>query len=400
MSNNLKYYLKTSLYAISHMLSTSAVIQIFMSNSGIDTKTIGIYTSITHIVSVLINLFAAKYIDAIKNIKKIIGIFFALIGACMIGFIIPSVVSDPELRLTLAKYIMLPRGILQYIFISIYSIMSYKLPYKIMDISHYGTIAGISGLISYAASFIVSLVLNNMINTYGYFTTMPYAFLLGAIFAVLAGLVTLTLKENNDAVIPVKQNEGILKTSLKMIKTPMFSIFIIPNLFRGFGMGVLSMLAVAAIKLGYSDTATGSIVTVTTIASVLGVLAYLGCKKIIGDRISIVVGTVLMAGIIFMEGSSEIMMPIICLIALTGRVIIDYAVPSRIYQIIDPETAGMYHAWRLLITSLGTSIATALAGTMIQNNKITLLFTIAVILQLISGMFYLLVKKREKEIIE
>jgi predicted MFS family arabinose efflux permease len=171
---------------------------------------------------------------------------------------------------------------------------------------------------------------------------------------------------------------------------PSFYIFIIPNFLRGISMGLISVLAMIALDLGYGSSTVSSIVTITYLANFAGSFLYLVLSKHLNEQILCMLGALCIGAVVFAPNRSDFAFLVVCFITLSGKIIVDYAVPSRIYKLTSIETAGMYHAWRQLITNAGTALSAAGSGFIIQNGMSHFLLIITFAAQIICSLFYLL----------
>ncbi len=394
MSNKIKYYLVGSLYLSAIMLSSGTVIQIFMTNAGISKQLIGVYSSLINIVSLTVNMLFAKFADEIKDVKRANTKSILLIAICCLGFLPPCFAQNPNQLLLLTRYVMIPVSILQTAFISIHSVLDYKLPYYIIDIKEYGSITAIYGIISYACSTVLSLILSYCIDHFDYVTTMLYAFAGSAVLVFLAALINQTYTmQDLPAISPRKTNA--IKAIMELVKMKDFYIFIIPNFLRGISMGVISVLAVICLGLGYQNTTASVLVTVTNIAYFLGSsIYYILAKRMTAQKICLW-GAVLLIPLSFTPAFNDTGFLILAFLTLVGKLLIDYAVPIRIYNMIPPEIACTYHAGRLLLTSMGTAFAMAISGFLIEGGFSILFIVIGILSQFISSLVYLLYKRKK-----
>ena len=80
-------------------------------------------------------------------------------------------------------------------------------------------------------------------------------------------------------------------------------------------------------------------------------------------------------------------------VVVFGRTFVDYSVPVALMKVVPVEIAGPYNAWRMVLHSGGTLIATSIAAFI----PIELLFGIAIVFQLIAGSMFMLDKIMRKD---
>lgn len=380
--------MRNALYEIAYMFSAGTIIQIFMTNAGIESTSIGIYTAALSIITLSVHFLISKYANTVKDIKKAITRSYILIAICFLGFLPSCFVSSDSLRLILTKYTMIPASMAQMLFITLYTIFNYKLPYSIVNVNEYGTIMSSGGVISNIFCIAVSQLLSIALKFFEYYTVMTFAFIISTVCILFAAVINQSLKVK-EIIVDTSNTQGMLEAMVKLIKMPDFYIFIIPNFLRGISMGLMGMLAVMSINLGYDIHTSSMIVTVTTIATLTGSIFYFILSKRISERILCMMGAILIGSLIFATKNSNSIFLFVCFLAITGKTIIDYAIPTRVYKLIKSDIACMYHSWRLLFTTAGTAIAAAVAGLSIENGIIMPLLIAAFVAQLISSLVYL-----------
>ena len=152
--NKIKYIFQTILISIVHTVISGSVLQTFMLEKGISENSVGLYFSVMQIVQILIILFLSNQADNLKNVIKstatsfffYIPFLIILIGAC--SFEIGGLFV-----------FLLIFGFIANMSIGFHSILSYKLPYHIMDMNNYGSWSGIAGIFSGIFAFVFSLLL-------------------------------------------------------------------------------------------------------------------------------------------------------------------------------------------------------------------------------------------------
>ena len=72
----------------------------------------------------------------------------------------------------------------------------------------------------------------------------------------------------------------------------------------------------------------------------------------------------------------------------------DHAIPDILFQIINPEIAGVYNAWRNILGNVSTTVAVYLVGVLAEKaNMLFLLIPCAAAYMISMTWYYILYKK-------
>jgi hypothetical protein len=255
----------------------------------------------------------------------------------------------------------------------------------------YGKIIAFSGIVVGIVSTLITLLLSFTQKNFGYFEVMKiaYIFVLLLIFAYVA--VTNSFKSVYDE---KKQADG--KAKISILKYKPFTYLMIPNAIRGFCLGIVSI----AVTIGYYhkclDSFSASIIVIITNATtIVGCLVYSRISGRVKDRRIILITSIAVA----------LFMPLMVLRARTLDflifytvvnffiTIINYAVPVTVTKIADYDVIGQYSAGRMLLNTLGTSIAGIVCVPLFELMGVLATVTLAGCLQLLSGLGYYLYLK-------
>lgn len=222
---------------------------------------------------------------------------------------------------------------------------------------------------------------------------MVFAFILSFVFVIAAAILMFYQKSilNMDEVQVSKKSEKIpLK---EVFKHPCFSRLFAANLCRGFASGALGVLAIAAFDLGFDETVTATLVSVTSISGFAAGIAFGTLSVYVNPRVLTFCGSLTYLLLPLMLSDNEIVFLAVAGVVLFGRTIVDYAVPTALFRVVPVGIAGPYNAWRMVLQSGGTLIATSVAAFIPTE----LLFGLAVVFQLFSGATYMLDKVMRKD---
>lgn len=392
MKNTGKFYTASILRNLFLMMTTGSVLQTFLLEKDFSEHSIGIYFSVINILQIITILVFSLFADKLKQLVKatvrfhLLEMPFAifLIVICFLGKL--SVVS---LILFLLFTFLFNIGI------GIYNVLSYKLPYKILDLKNYGSILSVSGILSGVLTFVLSTLLSFFQSRNNYITVMKISFTFTLIVYICYLIAVASYKETeidlSAKVLPEK--------NFRLLKYKPFTILIPANLLRGFCAGAIGM----AITIGYYndclDSGSASVlVVITNITTFLGCTVYSKISSKLHDRLTILISSFaivlfLPAMLIFKSTAAFL---IFYGITYFFVVHINYAVPVAVTRLVPYEIAGKYNAGRMLLNTLGTSLASSLCIPMFDIIGAVPTLIICAVMQLASGIMYYSVLKAER----
>ncbi|MEN6635774.1 MAG: hypothetical protein ABFC56_07990, partial [Clostridiaceae bacterium] len=71
-----------------------------------------------------------------------------------------------------------------------------------------------------------------------------------------------------------------------------------------------------------------------------------------------------------------------------GRTLVDYAVPSMVFQLIDPAVSGVYNAWRTVLFSIAAAAMSYLVGALLGKIPTVALLIVCAAAYLICAVWY------------
>ena len=384
MSNKIKYYAHQVLSSLIILLTSGAVLQTFLIEYGLSEQQVNVYSSVMQIFQVATILFFSKIADRAKNIIRM--------SALMRLFELPMVILlfvlcfFTEISVTPVLVIIFALGLLYNFSMGSRSVVDYKLPYNIIDISDYGKVTAFGGILIGIFSVLFSLALSFFQSKTEYFLSMKIVFVVSAvmIFAYIAvtGLMKQTYK-----MPPLEKKQ---KTNIFKYKP--YTKLIIPNLARGFSGGVVGLAVTIGYFTGVIDkTSSSYIVIITSAMTIFGCLVYSFISKKVNDGILHLTLGIAMA----------VLLPLLCLggtvfflvayaVIFFVKIIIDYAVPVTLTKVIDYRIAGQFSAWRMLLNTLGSSLAGFVCIPLFNLIGVTPTMILAGLLMLVCGAGYFL----------
>lgn len=273
-------------------------------------------------------------------------------------------------------------AVIQQVFIGFYTVYEYKTPYFVYRSEEYGRMLALCGIISSVASLLAGTAVSYLSAKYSYLHIMEIGFIISALLMVIAFVSTFFQKDISGGET-LKQTPETSRLG-EIIRYPAFYKLIPANLLRGFSMGALGVLAATALDMGYNETLTATMVVIQSVAS-LASCAYLAVKpKSISYGTTLLLASVLVATTPLLMIKGEYIFLGLYALIIFGKTTVDYAVPSLLRQIVPVDKAAPYNAWRMVLTNLGVTAATALAAVM----SIPVLLIATAACQLIAGILY------------
>jgi hypothetical protein len=358
--------------------------------NGLSETVVTLYLSIVQMVQVGAMLVVSQLIDSVKNVLRLsafstlfqIGMYLALILLCVFN----------DITLTLKYTLVFSAGIFTNIIQAIYNIVSYKTPYHIIDMRRFGYLTAVLGVLTGIICSVITALMSYFTKNFDYNTVMLISFTVGAIIMLATYIIIISFKDiKGQSAAPQKP-----KRHVNLLKYKPFTVLILPNLFRGFCTGLLSVCMTIGFSLGITDKSSGAtlsmLLQISLIVSCL-IYAFLS-KKNIDGLVVFVSSALLFAVMPFMFSGGMLMFYTVYLAANFFINFVNYAVPVVITKFVDYDYIGAYSSWRMIIHTLGIALSNILLTPMLKHIGPVWIFLIAGVLQLISGIFYYVFSKR------
>lgn len=391
-NNKYKLYINTAAYNIAVNLMSGSVLQSFLLEKGINSANVSIFFAALQAVQVLTMLGISGYIEKSKNIMKMY-FWSNLVQVCFtFGLTVFCFNIVPKKEMLVIIYAL---GVISNIFQGICMVLSYKVPYYIMDIKDYGYLTGISGVVSGVTGTAFSFFLTVCISRYKYYNTMAVFFTIGTLMLIISSLTVAAYHTKQPSVIKEHtKNVTIFKYK------PFYSL-LMPNLLRGFSYGILQMSTI----IGYhckiiSASSAGILTMLLFLATTLGSYVYAKIS-LNGDngKIIILLSILIMVIMPLMVAGGTMQFYIIFFASQFIAIVIGVAVPTVVTEIVDYNHIGKYTAWRMLLHTGGISLAGVLITPMLNSGGAFFTLIIAAAAQLISGIVYYLYLKKTKSVL-
>ncbi len=387
MGNKGKFYLHSIFYNLIYLTLSGAVIQTFFLEKGLSENNVNIFLSVMQIIQIAGIFVFQKKSDDLKNIIKATAYIFLLAVPFCAVLIILSFFDIGD-GIYVSMYL---TGVVCNAAFGIYSVLSYKFPYLIIDMKEYGKMLSLSGVIIGVVCTVFSMLLSFLQGGLGYFNAMKIIYPATLLFICAYVIVTHSFKSKNKE----RMQEKAEKISL--LKYRPFLKLIVPNLLRGFSSGVMN----TAVTIGYylnllDSTSAGMIVIITNAVTIIGCFVYSQSVNRIKDRSVILISSI--AVCIFMPlmvMGNTLSFLFFYTAAFFFVIMINYSVPVAVTKIADYSVMGQYSAGRMLLNTLGMSLAGFLCIGLMQLTSSLTLMLFAGAMQLLSGAGYYFYMKKE-----
>jgi len=376
VSQKTKYIVNSILWTLISTVVSGAMFQTFLLEKGVSEDRVGSLVSLMQFVQLVVILVFSKFIDRIKNIIRTTAVshllylpLFVLMAVLCFG----KSINITALTVT---------AVIAFIAVGMYNVLSYKIPYHIMDMKNYGKWTGSSSFFAAVFMLILTSLLSFFQNKIGYFPTMKFF----CPFAVMVAIAFSAMTASYDKVELIPENKSEEKISLLRYKP--FTVLIIPNLIRGFCAGIIAM----AVTIGYStnqlNAESASILLV--INQTVGIPANILYTKLTGKEPSLIlissIGIFASVSFIGFFGSTGFL---VCYaIAYFCLCIVNVSVPVLVAGVIDYRVAGQYNGWRILLNTAGIFIASVSCMPLVNNFGSSATWIFAGLTQLASGFAY------------
>ncbi len=381
-SNESKFCVRTVLINIVVLFVSGAIFQTYLIEHGVAENTVNVYGSVMQIAQTLIMLLFAKVMD---NFKKVIMLSTVTVLASipLLVFMLLNVNNKFSLATIVILYAV---GFIYNIGYGFYAILEYKLPYHIFDISNYGRITATSGWLLGIFSVLVSFTLTFFQRKYDYNSVMTFAFAVLFLLLAVFAYVSLSMKK-----IDVNKADAKEDVKINLFTYKPFYMLIIPNLLRGFCSGIIMLVVTIGYYSDMLDSKTAiTVVTISNTVTIIACMLYSLIARRIGEYRMILfssIGVFIGMPLMFFFKNTIWYLAVYGIIYFL-YIIINYAVPTAVTQIVDYEVMGQYTAWRMLFHTLGSSLSGFLCVPMLDVLGPIPTMLISGGLQLVSGIVY------------
>lgn len=396
MNNIRKFYIYSVLWSIITLVTSGSVAQTFLLEYGFSEENVTVFVSVMQIVQVLTIFLFSKGSDGVRSVVKTMASVHILDVPLCLFLLVLCFLTFTDLS-PVYTVLLLVGGIYS-ISVGINNVLVYKLPYHIMDMKYYGRYISISSALIGIVAVAFSIVSHLAQSAFGFAPAMKGIYILTVVVWAVFLFITFSMKEEK-VKLPEKTKEKI-----NLFKYRPFITLVLPNVLRGFCLGIVSM----AITIGYyteliDGVSANYVIIITNTLTILGSFAFSKIARYMRDKNIILICSIVLA----------VLLPLLTVLG-TGVFLVVYAVvyfflivlnnivPVTVTKIIDYKVAGQYSAGRMLLNTLGTSLAGFLCVPMFKAIGVIPTLAISGGMQLVSGIGYYIVlvgieKKKKQE---
>ena len=393
MGNIKKLYLSSIVWNLILMVAGGSILQTVLLETGLSEDRTNQFFAIMQFVQVGTIILSASYADKVKNLIKT----YAHCHWLTIPLIL-SLILLCTFRLTIrpAVYVgLLATGIFFNIAVGLANIFSYKVPYLIMDMNQYGKVIARSGVLIGVFCFLASTLLSSLQTRFSFIPLMQVIYWISLALLPIYIFLLHSYKE----IQPIPNSATAKTEKFHFLTDKTFSALIIPNLIRGFNLGIINMAVTIGYYAGYLDSRSASILVVISNLVVIGanaVYAWLAGRY--SDKYTILISSI----------AVFLFMPMMFLLKTTTGYLLFYgisfflvtiignAVPVAVTKIADFRTMGQYTAGRMVLNTLGSTLAGFACVPMFRLMGVLPSIIIAAAFQLLSGLAYYFYMQKNK----
>ena len=370
-SRNIGYYAAMgATYVAALPMVNGALMQLFLADKGLSTVQIGAFSTVVQLSRLVSTILFSKAAERSGNplrSTRLVVLTQVLMYLCYLPV--------TQLRLSAVVVLLIMAGLaaLQTACFAYKGILDYKLPYQIIPLERYGSMvffnSAINGVVGIVLSFAFSQIIAAAPMGQPYFWCM----VMTEVLLLLSFLSCSRMRPIEDSTFTIRKNPLRTRQLLDMFKSPKFRAIIVPTMLRGITFGITDSIVLIMLNLGYADTDASKLPIITA----LGCLLAAGVYHLLSTKMKMpsigTFGSVLLLSALFLPRGNRMLFYALYLIVYTGQMLIDCTIPIMIIQIVDPEIAGAFNAWRNTLLFLVTTGSTYLTSVLLSKGYVTIL---------------------------
>ena len=379
-----------------------SVLPAYFLRSGMNDMQISLYNTVAQLVSTSTSLLCAGVASGFRDSRKpllmllTIQSVFTGMYALFCAFRVPA-----------GSFYMIMLFIcgLLAIVSALTTIFDYKQPYEIMKIESYSVYVAYAGLFSGIIGAIVGVVLPMLFKKFDFYLITGCSIVSAALCLLISALLMYRLKligsaKADDAVPSEKIAIHPLLDLKQLAQNKDFLFLVMPNFLRGIGAGIVSMIALIAIRsIGMTDSDTPLLTTAGNIGSMLSSFLYVYFVKRFGVPKTGLIGGCIFCVICLAPFGGSTLFLILYGAAYIGYIVLGNAIPNMVYECADQTIISQFHTWRLAIMAMGTAVGTPICGILLDKIPAALLLLLAAFAILLCMIgYYLCYYKRIKHV--
>lgn len=355
--NYMKYCLSKTFEQIARVFSIGTVIQTFMLEYGIGESQTALYASLVQIANAVM-IFCMIFLAG-KIQKEKLAITIVLLASALAPITLLFFALFTNIAVSTAFVVIAIVSLLINLALGLQTVLFYTFPYKVIDMKDFGKFCGIIGTVSYPACLFSIFLMTFFTARFPYFSVMAIFFVIAIIAWGLSAFFLSKLEENNEisAVIDNAQSSDNKKFNIFKYK-PVYFMFL-PNLLRGFAVGVIGQMIV----FGYHDNIlngdTANWVSFLYYAGIMSSnLLYLLFFKNRNTAFYLLllsgIASVLMPFVVVSGNVYVFLIVYYVMYAILG--VFDTMLPVMLTKMIPYEGIGAFTSIRMFLMSVGTAI--------------------------------------------
>ena len=392
LKNKILFITVATIRTLASLCATGILIQLFLAELGFSEKQIYLHATLVQAVNVAATVFCSRYADGKRYFRRLMFPHIPL--GVLYLFLLPFCF----LKATPVTFVLLLAiALVQSFFQALLAVADYKLPYFSVPVSDYGVVQAISGVILALSTFGVGELLTYLKTLFPYQSLMTIAFPVAAGFTILSGILSLfytALTKNEwsgvcEPNLPAEKESGEESkapkiTLMRLFREPVFYQLIPANFLRGFASGTTMVFATIALSLGFSTETAMRTVSLSAIANLCACFLIAVFSRYLSPRLFILTGSLCFLLISLFLFKNPALFLLAYTLVLFGKYVVDSAVPMLLLYAVDVRIAGPFNAWRMILVTSGSLVATSVA---VFLPPTTLLF-LSIGASLISGVLF------------
>ncbi|MBO5653852.1 MAG: hypothetical protein J6S44_06525 [Clostridia bacterium] len=379
--------------AVAYLCSTGTLMQLFLAEVGFSESRIYLHATLIQAANVAATVLCSRYADGKRFFWRLA--FAQIPNGILFLFFLPFCADVPASTFTFICLLVI--CLMQSVFTALTTVADYKLPYFVIRTTDFALLQAIGGIFIAISTFGIGELLAYLQTLFPFETLMRFAFPVSAALVISAGVLSLFYTELTKAersgkaegsslsdASPSPQEEKPKVSLFYLFRQPVFYQLIPATLLRGFTSGVTLVFATIALSLGFTSETALQTVSLAAVANLAACFLFGIASRYLSPRISIFISALTyLAFPLCLFGSPKLFLVAFTLILL-GRNIIDNAVPTLLFQAVEADLAGPYNAWRMILHTTGTLLASSLATLLSPR----LLLLLAMCLGLVSSITF------------
>lgn len=370
-SRNIGFYAAMCATYIAAMpMVNGALIQLFLAGKGLSTVQIGAFSTVVQLSRLMGTIAfskAAERSGSPLRSTRLVLLTQVLLYLCYLP------VTKLQLSAVPVLLIMAGLAAMQTFCFAYKGILDYKLPYQIIPLERYGSMvffnSAINGVVGIGLSFCFSQIIALAPMGEPYFWCMVMALLLLS----LSYFCSHSMRPIDDTAVRIRKNPLHTRQLLDMFRSAKFRAIIFPTMLRGITFGITESIVLIMLNLGYSDADASKLPIITA----FGCLLAAGIYHLLSTRMKMpnigTFGSLLLLAVLFLPRGNPMLFYALYLVVYTGQMMIDCTIPIMIIQIVDPEIAGAFNAWRNTLLFLVSTGATYVTSVLLSKGYVTVL---------------------------